>query len=239
MPPDHLPRRLTQLGIGLFLYGLSITMLVKAGLGVLPWDVLHQGVAGRTELTLGQITVVVAGLVLLAWWPLRQRPGLGTVANAVLIGVAVDVTMPLVGHPGALPGQVGLVAAGILTNALATALYIGAGLGPGPRDGLMTGLVARTGWSLRLVRTGLEAGVVVIGFALGGVVGLGTVAYAVLIGPLVQVLLPRATIRGSAGAVAVGAEAPPPASWVATPRLRPRPRVRVARRASPRPAAGA
>ena len=192
-------RRLVQLFAGLLLYGASLAFLLRAGLGLAPWDVLHQGLAERTGATVGSMVVVVSFVVLLAWIPLRQRPGFGTVANALLVGVSLDVTMLVLGEVTAWPWRVGLLVGGVLLNALATALYIGALLGPGPRDGLMTGLVRRTGRSVRVVRTTLEAGVLVAGWVLGGTVGVGTVLYAVAIGPIVHALLPRLTVRTPRG----------------------------------------
>jgi uncharacterized membrane protein YczE len=192
-------RRLLQLFVGLFLYGASLAFLLRAGLGLAPWDVLHQGLADRTGVTVGTMVIAVSFLVLLAWIPLRQRPGFGTIANALLVGVALDLTMLVLGEVTSWPWRVGLLVAGVLVNALATALYIGALLGPGPRDGLMTGLVRRTGWSVRVVRTSLEAGVLAAGWLLGGTVGVGTVLYAVAIGPIVHVLLPRLTVRTPRG----------------------------------------
>ncbi len=187
-------RRLVQLFAGLFLYGASLAFLLRAGLGLAPWDVLHQGLAQRTGATVGTMVIAVSFLVLLAWVPLRQRPGFGTIANALLVGVALDLTMLVLGDVDAWAWRILLLLAGVLLNALATALYIGALLGPGPRDGLMTGLVRRTGRSVRLVRTTLEVGVLVTGWLLGGTVGVGTVLYAVAIGPIVHVLLPRLTV---------------------------------------------
>lgn len=186
----RLARRLPQLIVGLVLYAVSMVMLVRAGLGVMPWDVLHQGAAGHLPISFGQVVIVVSVLVLLLWIPLRQPPGLGTVANAVLIGLVVDPVLRWMPQPESWAGRGGLMVGGIVLNALATALYIGAQLGPGPRDGLMTGLTRRTGWSLRLVRTGIEVVVVAVGWALGGVLGLATVAYALTIGPLTQAVLP-------------------------------------------------
>jgi uncharacterized membrane protein YczE len=190
----RLPRRLLQLYAGLALYGTSMALLVRAGLGVMPWDVLHQGLAPHLGWSLGTVTEVVGLLVLLAWIPLRQRPGLGTISNVVVIGIAVDVALAALPEVHRLPVRVALVVAGIALNAVATAAYIGVQLGPGPRDGLMTGLVRRTGMSVRRVRTSLEVLVVAVGFALGGTLGPATVAYALLIGPLVQPLLPRLTV---------------------------------------------
>lgn len=190
----RLPRRLVQLYAGLALYGTSMALLVRAGLGVMPWDVLHQGLAPHLGWSLGTVTEVVGLLVLLAWIPLRQRPGLGTVSNVVVIGIAVDLALAALPQVHDLPLRLGLVVAGIGLNAVATAAYIGVQLGPGPRDGLMTGLVRRTGLSVRRVRTSLEVLVVAVGFALGGTLGPATVAYALLIGPLVQPLLPRLTV---------------------------------------------
>lgn len=179
-------KRLLALAVGLVLYGVSMSMILHAGLGNIPWDVLHQGIADHVGLSVGTVTIIVGALVLVAWLPLRQRPGVGTVANVVVIGLAFDAATPfLPDHPKLLIA-VPMMLGGIVLNAFATALYIGARLGPGPRDGLMTGIVARTGWSVRVVRTALEVAVVVIGFALGGTFGVGTVLYAFAVGPLIQ-----------------------------------------------------
>ena len=190
----RLPRRLIQLYAGLALYGISMALIIRSALGNMPWDVLHQGLAGRLGWSLGTVTIVVGAMVLLGWIPLRQRPGVGTVSNVVVIGVAVDAALAVVPTPSSLALRVGLLAAGVLLNAVATAAYIGVHLGPGPRDGLMTGLVRRTGGSVRLVRTSIEVAVVATGWLLGGTLGIGTVVYAVAIGPLVQVLLPRLSL---------------------------------------------
>jgi uncharacterized membrane protein YczE len=186
----RLSRRLTQLTGGLVLYGVSMGLMFRSTLGLDPWDVFHAGVAAHLPLTFGQVVIATSFVVLLLWIPLKQWPGLGTVVNAILIGLATDATLALVQTPHGLTGRVTMLLAGIGLNAVATASYIGAQLGPGPRDGLMTGLVRRTGWSVRLVRTSLEVTVLVVGFFLGGTVGIGTVLYALGIGPLVQVLLP-------------------------------------------------
>ncbi len=187
-------RRLVQLYAGLVLYGLSMALLVRSGLGVMPWDVLHQGLSRQLGWSLGTVTIAVGALVLLAWIPLRERPGLGTVSNVVVIGVALDAALAVLPEPGSLAVRTALVPAGILLNAVATAAYIGVRLGPGPRDGLMTGLVRRTGRSVRLVRTSIEVVVVAAGWLLGGTLGVATVLYALAIGPLVQLLLPRLTV---------------------------------------------
>jgi uncharacterized membrane protein YczE len=189
-----LSRRVVQLLIGLILYGVSMAMMLRATLGLNPWDVFHAGVTSRVPLTFGQVTIVVGALVLLLWIPLRQWPGLGTIANVVVIGLAVDAALAVIDSPTGLPAQLTLLLAGLVLNGLAGGLYIGSQLGPGPRDGLMTGLALRTGLSIRLVRTGLELVVLGAGWMLGGPVGLGTVLYAVTIGPLVQFFLPRVTV---------------------------------------------
>jgi uncharacterized membrane protein YczE len=191
-------RRLVQLFAGLILYGISLALLIRAGLGLAPWDVLHQGLARITGTSVGQMVIAVSFVVLLAWIPLRQRPGFGTIANALLVGVAVDLTMLVIDDVKALPWRLLLLIAGVALNGLATALYIGASLGPGPRDGLMTGVVARTGRSVRLVRTVIELAVLVLGWLLGGTVGVGTVLYAVSIGPIAHLLLPRLTVAADA-----------------------------------------
>ncbi|MFP5252438.1 MAG: YczE/YyaS/YitT family protein [Actinomycetes bacterium] len=186
----RLGRRLPQLFAGLLLYGLSMAMMLRAGLGLDPWDVLHYGLARYLPLTFGGVVIAVSAAVLLLWIPLRQLPGVGTVANAVVIGLATDAALSLMGEPQTMAARAALLAGGIVLNGLATAMYVGAQLGPGPRDGLMTGLVRRTGRSVRLVRTSIELGVVGVGWLLGGVVGVGTFAYALAIGPLVQLMLP-------------------------------------------------
>ncbi len=187
-------RRLVQLAVGLTLYGVSMGMMVRSGLGLDPWDVFHYGIAQHLPVSFGTVTIIVGVAVLLLWIPLRQWPGLGTVANVVVIGLATDATLALLDAPDAMAVRVVLLVGGIVLNGLAGALYIGSQFGPGPRDGLMTGLVRRTGRSFRLVRTSIEVTVLVVGWLLGGVVGLGTVLYAVLIGPVVQVFLPIFTV---------------------------------------------
>lgn len=188
-------RRLVQLYAGLVLYAVSMALLVRSGLGVMPWDVLHQGLARQLGWSLGVVTMVVGALVLLAWVPLRERPGLGTVSNVVVIGLALDAALAVVPEPSSLPLRAVLVGLGIALNAVATAAYIGVHLGPGPRDGLMTGLVRRSGRSVRLVRTSIEVAVVGVGWLLGGTLGVATVLYALAIGPLVHVLLPRLSVH--------------------------------------------
>jgi hypothetical protein len=187
-----IPGRIVRLLVGLVLFGVSMAMLVRAGLGLDPWNVLHQGISGRTGLSLGTVVVAVSLVVLALWIPLRQRPGWGTVANAVIVGVVVDAVLAVLPRIDHIAGQVALLAGGVLLNAVATALYIGAGFGAGPRDGLMTGLAAR-GHSVRVVRTVIEVSVLAGGWFLGGTVGLGTVVYAASIGPLVHQFLPRLT----------------------------------------------
>ena len=173
----------------------SIALMVRGVLGNMPWDVLHQGIARHIPLSLGTIIIAVSVVVLLLWIPLRQSPGLGTVANALLVGVAADVTLWMLAPGEGWGARITLMALGVLLNGVASAMYIGAQLGPGPRDGLMTGLARRTGWSLRLVRTGIEVTVIALGWLLGGVVGVGTVLYAVAIGPVTQALLPWFTVE--------------------------------------------
>lgn len=175
--------------IGLSGYGLSMAMMVRSGLGLDPWDVFHQGLALRTGMTIGLASAVVGVAVLLAWIPLRNRPGIGTIANVIVIAVTVDVALLLIPTPTSLAVRIALMLGAVLLNAFSTVLYIGAGLGPGPRDGLMTGLVVRTGRSVRLVRTTIEVSVLTVGWLLGGTVGVGTVLYAFGIGPLVQLFV--------------------------------------------------
>lgn len=196
----HPVRRIPQLLLGLALYGTSMAMQIRGGLGLQPWDVLHEGLTAQTPLTFGLVTALTGIVVLLLWIPLRQRPGVGTVANVLVIAVAVDVALALLPAPTGLPAQIGLMVGGIVLNGVATAAYVGARLGPGPRDGLMTGLAARTGWSLRLVRTGIEVTVLAIGWLLGGTVGVGTVLYALAIGALTQAFLPALVVRDRAPA---------------------------------------
>lgn len=186
-------RRLSQLYAGLLLYGISDAMLLLAGLGVDPWDVLQQGLSRRLGLGVGTWAVIVGALVLLLWIPLRQRPGFGTLSNVVLIGVVIDVVMAVVPAPSGLVARAAVMTSGVVLNGIATGAYIGAGLGPGPRDGLMTGLAAR-GHSIRAVRTGIELVVLLSGWMLGGSVGVGTVFYAAAIGPLAHVFVPRLAI---------------------------------------------
>ncbi|MFK4866873.1 YitT family protein [Streptomyces sp. CSMPJR101] len=205
----HLTRRLSQLYAGLALYGASSAMLVGAGLGLEPWGVLHQGLAERTGLTIGVVSIIVGAAVLLLWIPLRQRPGLGTVSNVFVVGLAMDGTLALLPETSALAARIPLLVAGIVLNGVATGLYIAARFGPGPRDGLMTGLHQRTGRSIRLMRTAVEITVVATGFALGGTVGVGTVLYALSIGPLAQLFLRVFAVPGTSGSRAVVAGARP------------------------------
>ncbi|KOV62816.1 membrane protein [Streptomyces sp. MMG1121] len=196
-----------QLYAGLALYGASSALLVRAGLGLEPWNVLHQGLAELTGLTIGVVSIIVGAAVLLLWIPLRQRPGLGTVSNVFAVGLALDGTLALVPDAHSLAVRVPLLLAGIVLNGAATGLYISARFGPGPRDGLMTGLHRRTGRSVRLIRTLLEVAVVATGFALGGTIGIGTVLYAASIGPLAQLFLrvfavPAASTRSTVVAAA-------------------------------------
>lgn len=197
----RLPRRLVQLYVGLLLYGTSMALMVRGRLGVMPWDVLHQGLVRQIGGSIGLWSAIVGVIVLLLWIPLRERPGFGTVSNVFVIGISVDVALGLIPAIDAMWLRVTFVLTGITLNAIATALYVGARLGPGPRDGLMTGLVRRSGRPVGLIRTSIEVCVVAGGWLLGGTLGLATVAYALGIGPLVHVLLPRLTVA-----------APPPAA---------------------------
>ena len=191
----RLPRRIAQLLVGLTLYGVSMAMMIRSTLGLDPWDVFHAGITTHVPMSFGTITIIVGALVLLLWVPLRQWPGLGTVANVVVIGLAADAGLALLAAPESLWARVALLASGVVLNGVAGGLYIGSQLGPGPRDGLMTGFARRTGLSIRLVRTTIEVLVLSVGWLLGGPVGLGTVLYAVSIGPLVQFFLPRLTVE--------------------------------------------
>lgn len=188
-----LGRRLFNLYLGLALFGVSCAMIVASGLGLGPWDVFHQGLSEQIGVSLGWVVVGVGAVVLLLWIPLRQRPGLGTISNAIVIGLVIDATLTVLRQPASMAGRVLLLVGGVLFSGVATGLYIGAGLGPGPRDGLMTGLAAR-GHSIRIVRTALELAVLVVGWILGGTVGVGTVLFAVAIGPLAHFFIPRLAV---------------------------------------------
>ncbi|MGW7663376.1 membrane protein YczE [Streptomyces sp. NPDC054756] len=205
----HLVRRLSQLYAGLALYGVSSALLVGAGLGLEPWGVLHQGLAERTGLTIGVVSIIVGAIVLLLWIPLRQRPGLGTVSNVFAVGLAMDGTLALLPETHGLAARIPLLVTGIVLNGAATGLYIAARFGPGPRDGLMTGLHRRTGRSIRLMRTAVEVAVVATGFALGGTVGAGTILYALSIGPLAQLFLRVFAVPPASGGSTVVAAGQP------------------------------
>ena len=186
----RLRARLMQLFLGLVLFGVSLAFLVRSRLGLDPWDVLHQGLARRTGLAIGTWTIIVGALVLALWIPLHQRPGIGTVCNVVLVGLVLDATLTVFPEQRSMAVRWICLVVGIGLNAVATGAYVGAGLGPGPRDGLMVGLAAR-GHSIRVVRTSIEVTVLIVGIALGGTAGIGTVAFALCIGPLVHITLPR------------------------------------------------
>ena len=193
VPPDRRLRRWVQLVAGLVLYGVTVAMMVLAGLGLDPWDVLHQGLSRTFGLGIGTWAILASFVVLLGWWPLRQRPGAGTLTNAVAVGAVLDLVLWLVDPPQALWARVALLVGGVVGNGVATGLYLGAGLGAGVRDGLSTGLAAR-GHSMRAVRTGIEAVVLVAGFLLGGTVGIGTILYALAIGPITHRTIPALAI---------------------------------------------
>lgn len=199
-PRNRLPRRLTQLMVGLVLYGFTMGLMIRATLGLDPWDVFHQGLTFLFggAVSIGLVITVMSVLVLLLWIPLKQRPGLGTLANAATIGVVTDLTLSVLPAPEDMVVRIAFLVVAIVGNALAGALYIGAGLGPGPRDGLMTGIVARGFGTIRLVRTGIELTVLVIGWLLGGLIGVGTVLYALSIGPLLHLMLPKLQIGSPA-----------------------------------------
>ncbi|MGY0556682.1 membrane protein YczE [Lysobacter sp. A421] len=188
-----MPRRVLQLFLGLLAYGVSMVMMLQSDLGLMPWDVLHQGIALQGDWPMGRVTIAVSFATLLMWIPIRQMPGVGTLCNAVVIGLVFDAVNALIGDrllEASLASRTALLIGGIVLNGAATAAYLGAHFGPGPRDGLMTGLVRRTGRSVRLVRTIIEGSVLVSGFLLGGTFGIGTVAYMLVIGPLIQLMLP-------------------------------------------------
>ena len=196
-------RRTSLLLVGLCIYGLSLALLVIAGLGLDPWDVFHQGVAERTGRSIGTITVATSVVVLVLWVPLRERPGIGTIANGLLVGVWIDVWLAILPDVDPLAARSALMVAGVVLNGVATGMYIGAGMGPGPRDGLMTS-IARRGYPIRVVRTLIEIVVLAAGIALGGTFGVGTLAYALAIGPLAHVFIPLFTRWGRGGRSAQG-----------------------------------
>ncbi|MFO7278952.1 MAG: hypothetical protein C0P77_000975 [Thermoanaerobacterales bacterium] len=205
--------RVPRLVAGLVLCGLGVAFMVAADLGLAPWSVLDQGISGRTGIPIGTVSILVGAVVLGSWLPLRERPGLGTVLNVVLIGATTDAALLVLDRPDGLAGRLAYLAAGVLLWGPGSGLYIGAGLGPGPRDGLMTALAARGVGSIRAVRTGIELTALTTGWLLGGSVGLGTVAFAVAIGPLVQACLPRLALPDPpAGAPGAGAPGPAPAA---------------------------
>lgn len=182
-------RRVLLLLAGLALYGISLSLLVQAGLGVSPWDVFHQGVSRQIDVPLGSVLIATSFTVLLFWIPLQVRPGVGTIANAVVVGLVVDLALRVLPVPDPIAARFAFLVLGVVLNGVATGMYIGAGLGPGPRDGLMTGIATR-GHSIRVVRTSIEVAVLLVGVALGGTVGVGTFVYALAIGPLAHVFLP-------------------------------------------------
>ncbi|MCT2588480.1 hypothetical protein LHJ74_00720 [Streptomyces sp. N2-109] len=196
---SHLVRRLVQLYVGLALYGASAGLMVGADLGLDPWDVLHQGISERSGISIGVVSVLVGAVVLLLWVPMRQRPGLGTVSNVFVVGLAMDATLWLLPAPEELAVRVPLLLGAVLLNGIATGLYISARFGPGPRDGLMTGLHRLTGKSIRLMRTCVEILVLAAGIVLGGSIGVGTVLYALAIGPLSQFFLRVFEVPGADG----------------------------------------
>ncbi|UQN28434.1 YczE/YyaS/YitT family protein [Brachybacterium kimchii] len=204
---DRIALRLLSLFLGLTGYGAALALLIRSGLGADPWDVLHVAISQRIGLSVGTVIILVSFLVLAAWIPLRQHPGIGTLANALWVGVATDLTLFVVPPVHGLPLAITMMVGGVLLNAVSDAVYIGAHLGPGPRDGLMTGLHHRTGRPVGPLRFGIEATVLVAGWLLGGPVGVGTFVYAIAIGPIVGWVLPHVTIpvrrravRGAAGA---------------------------------------
>ncbi|EWS81619.1 YczE/YyaS/YitT family protein [Brachybacterium phenoliresistens] len=205
---DRLPLRLATLALGLTGYGAGLAMIIRSALGADPWDVLHVAVAARTGLSIGTVIIAVSVLVLVAWIPLRQHLGIGTLANALWVGVAADAALRVIPEATTLGGGIGLLAGGIVLNAVSDAVYIGAQLGPGPRDGLMTGIHRRWGLPIGPVRLVLEAAVLAVGWSLGGPVGVGTVLYAAAIGPIVHLVLPWVTIAVRGPGVGEAGRAP-------------------------------
>ena len=197
-------RRLVQLFLGLCLYGVSMALMIRADLGLNPWEVFHQGVSGWTGWSFGTVVMATGAFVLLLWIPLRQKPGIGTISNIFVIGLVADLGLAAIPDvPLPLAAAAPLLVLGIVLNGVAGGAYIGAGLGPGPRDGLMTGLARRTGWKIRPVRTAIELVVLGTGWLLGGTAGLGTILYALAIGPIVGFTLPLFTIADRKAGVAV------------------------------------
>ena len=194
----RMPRRLLQLFAGLVTFAFGESLIIQARLGVMSWDVLHQGLTNHLGLTIGQWSIVVGALVLLLWIPMREQPGLGTLANVIVIGPVLDLFLHWVPATTSMGWRVAMLLVGIFINGLATAAYIGARLGSGPRDGLMTGLVRLTGWPVGGIRTVIELSVVVVGYLLGGNLNAGTVLFVLTIGPIVHVLLPRLIVGGPA-----------------------------------------
>jgi uncharacterized membrane protein YczE len=194
LPPDRLALRGALLMGGLVLFGVTIAMMVLGGLGLAPWDVLHQGLSRTLGLGIGTWSVLISFVVLLGWWPLRQRVGIGTLANAIVVGVVIDLVLWVFEPPSASWARAALLVGGVAGNGIATGLYIGAGLGPGARDGLSTAIAAR-GHSMRVVRTSVEAAVLISGFLLGGTVGVGTLLYALAIGPITHRTIPALALR--------------------------------------------
>lgn len=193
IPADRPAERIARCVFGLGLFGIGIALIIAAELGAAPWDVFHTGVSERTDIPVGTVIILIGVVLLLLWIPLREQPGLGTILNAIQIGLVVDLVLPLLPETERLDSRLAMMLGGIVVIAIGTGFYIGAGLGPGPRDGLMTGL-ARRGISIRVARTGIEIIVLVIGVALGGAIGIGTALFAFGIGPLVHVILPYLTM---------------------------------------------
>lgn len=191
----RLPRRIGQLLLGLFLYGVAMAFIVLAAFGAAPWDVLSLGIVNHTPFTFGTVNVLVALVVLLLWIPLREKPGVGTVANALLVGPSADLGLSVIPEPTSIWIELLFYAVGVVMLGAATGLYIGAGFGSGPRDGLMTGLNRVMGVPIWVVRTGLEIAVVTVGWLLGGLLGVGTLVFVFAIGPLCQFFLRIFTVR--------------------------------------------
>ena len=195
---DRIGRRLVRCLVGLALFAIGISLQMNANIGAPPWDVFHQGVAKQTEISIGRIIVMTGFALLLLWIPLKQKPGLGTILNALEIGLVADIALEIIPEPNNMYIRIIMVVVGIVTVAIGTGLYIGSALGPGPRDGLMTGL-AKRGIPIRIGRTAIEVTVLIIGMILGGQVGIATFAFAFGVGPLVHFFLPRLAVSsGSA-----------------------------------------
>jgi len=211
MPPDRHFQRLARCVFGLALFGLGVSLLLQSSLGAAPWDVFHTGMSELTGIPVGTVIIITGVALLVLWIPLSEQPGIGTILNAIEIGVVVDLTLPLIPEPELLAARIPMMLGGVIIIALGSGMYIGSGLGPGPRDGLMTGL-ARRGLSIRSARTGIELFVLFVGITLGGSIGIGTAVFAIAIGPLVHLFVPMFIVKPPADNVPPPIDSPTPAA---------------------------